>query len=328
MVAGPATGGAVGAPPPTTTPTADAGASDGANAAGRPAAAPTGPAKLTNDANGTSATNPSATATPRPVAASTAASAGGHAGSTKSAPAERPERIFATLRVGTTEYDGVRVSDSLPARIEGIGFETMRAEGIVTSVNGEYTVEVVVAPLGDESAGYVSTLVVYRGDDELQGSRRRVKCELCLEDELLTQIKEELGAEIGVIKAERAPPELVAEPELPPPVVTPPPPVVTTPPPAVEEPETRRLGRIGGIGLVTAFIGAGAAGGGAALLATADGRARDLKGLSIGMIGVGSAALITGVGMLIVDREHRQPKTAVAPSLTLGGAGIVWSGRF
>jgi hypothetical protein len=174
----------------------------------------------------------------------------------------------------------------------------------------------------------VSTLVVYRGDDELQGSRRRVKCELCLEDELLTQIKEELGAEIGVIKAERAPPELVAEPELPPPVVTPPPPVVTTPPPAVEEPETRRLGRIGGIGLVTAFIGAGAAGGGAALLATADGRARDLKGLSIGMIGVGSAALITGVGMLIVDREHRQPKTAVAPSLTLGGAGIVWSGRF
>ncbi|MEZ4381125.1 MAG: hypothetical protein R3A79_07240 [Nannocystaceae bacterium] len=292
-------------------PTPSAGASTPApgGAAPRPAAAPAGPTTITSAAQ-------------EPAPANSAAPPGA------AKPKANARRIFASLRVGITEYDGVRVSDSLPARIEGIGFETMRASGIVTSVNGEYTVEVVVAPLGDESAGYVSTLVVYRGDDEVAGSRRRVKCELCLEDELLTQIREELSAQIDVIHADRAPPVPEPEPEPDLPVQIAPPPVVAAPPPVVEVEPPRRLGKLGGIGLVTAFLGAGAAGGGAALLATADGRARDLKGLSITMIGVGSAALITGVGMLIMDREYRPPRSAVAPSLHLGGAGVVWSGRF
>ena len=79
MVAGPATHGAVGAAQPAATPTADAGVGAGADAGGRPGASPPGPARLTNDTNGTSA------AWSQPVAASTTAAAGGQAPAAKAA---------------------------------------------------------------------------------------------------------------------------------------------------------------------------------------------------------------------------------------------------
>ncbi len=256
------------------------------------------------------------------------------AASTKGAPGPSPAaaqraRARVSFRVGTTEYDGVRVSDSLPARIEGIGLEYLRAEGMVTTVRGDYTVEVVVAPLGAEGDGYITSLVVYRGDEEIEGSRHRVKCELCLEDELLSQVRGELGGVVKTIQDDRTPPEVKPEPVEPKPVeVVTPPPVYVPPEPIEEPPPKRGLSRIGGVGIGTLVVGAVALGSGTALLMTDEEGGRDVRRPSIALIGVGGVAVISGIGLLVVDRELRQPKTSVVPTASRFGAGLAWVGRF
>ncbi|MCA9635611.1 MAG: hypothetical protein KC420_06220 [Myxococcales bacterium] len=240
------------------------------------------------------------------------------------------KRLKASLRVGTTAFDSVQIAGDLPARIEGLGFEALRAEGIMTAVNAEYVVEIVVAPLGDESAGYVSTLVVYHGDEEVPGSRRRRKCELCLEDELLHQLKGELDLLAPMIKDHAEPP---VEPESPPeppvePEVVAPPPVVELPPPVEPEVERRRLGRLGRAGIGAVILGAVSLGAGSALLVADERSGRDLKAPSIALLGVGGVAVLTGVGLLVVDKETRKPHATVAPTVSRSGGGLLVVGRF
>jgi len=242
--------------------------------------------------------------------------------------AAKRERVHVSFRVGTTEYDGVRVSGSLPARIEGIGLEYLRGEGMVTMVRGDYTAEVVVAPLGAEGDGYITSFVVFRGEEELDGSRHRVKCELCLEDELLTQVRGELGGVVKAIQDDRSPPVVEPEPVAPKPVevVTPAP--VYVPPPPVEEPPRRGLSRLGGIGIGTVVVGAVALGAGTALLITDEEGGRDLRRPIFALVGVGGVAMISGIGLLVVDRELRQPQSKVVPTASRSGAGLAWVGRF
>ena len=242
--------------------------------------------------------------------------------------AAKRERLLVALRVGTTEYDGVRVSGSLPARIEGIGLEYLRGEGMVTAVRGDYTVEVVVAPLGAEGDGYITSFVVFHGEDELDGSRHRVKCELCLEDELLTQVRGELDGVVTTIRDDYSPPEVKPEPVEPKPVVVVEPPPAYVPPPPEEEPPKKGLGRLGGIGIGAFVVGAAALGGGTALLITDEEGGRDVRRPSFALIGIGGVAMISGIGLLVVDRELRHPKTSVVPTASRSGAGLAWVGRF
>ncbi len=48
------------------------------------------------------------------------------------------------------------------------------------------------------------------------------------------------------------------------------------------------------------------------------------------VLGVGAAALVTGVVMLVVDRRRarRSRATALLPAMGPGHAGLVWMGRF
>ncbi len=264
-----------------------------------------------------------------PVAAAPETASPSQGTPSRSSAAAQRSRARVSFRVGTTEYDGVRVSGSLPARIEGIGLEYLRSEGMVTTVRGDYTVEVVVAPLGAEGDGYITSLVVYRGDEEIAGSRHRVKCELCLEDELLSQVRGELGGVVKTIQDDRAPPEVKPEPAEPKPVEVVAPAPVYVPPEPIEEPAPKRgLSRIGGIGIGTLVVGAVALGSGTALLMTDEEGGRDVRRPSFALIGVGGVAMISGIGLLVVDRELRRPKTAIVPTASRSGAGLAWVGRF
>lgn len=245
--------------------------------------------------------------------------------------AKRPvaaKRARVSLRVGTTEYDGVRVSESLPARIEGIGLEYLRGEGMITTVRGDYTAEVVVAPLGAEGDGYITSFVVFRGEDELAGSRHRLKCELCLEDELLTQVREELGGVVKAIQDDRSPPVVEPEPARPKSVEVVKPAPAYVPPPPVEDPPKRGLTRLGGVGIGAFVVGAVSLGAGTALLITDEEGGRDVRRPSFALIGVGGVAMISGIGLLVVDRELRQPQSTVVPTASRSGAGLAWVGRF
>jgi hypothetical protein len=97
-----------------------------------------------------------------------------------------------------------------------------------------------VVAAGADGSGYVTTIVGFRGDEELAGSRRRSKCELCLEDELLVQITDLVKeTATAVIHEAKPPPQVVAseavEPVVAEPVVAEPTAAVTQeedPPPA------------------------------------------------------------------------------------------------
>ncbi|MEZ4452648.1 MAG: hypothetical protein R3B09_24525 [Nannocystaceae bacterium] len=269
---------------------------------------------------------------------SSAPAAAGAAPAAATAPATRPvpkttPRTRAWLRVGTTEYSGSRVSPDLPARIEGVGLQILRDRGFVTSVSGEYVVDVVVAPL-ESAGGYVTTISVLKGDEELTWTRIRKKCDFCLEDELLTQLKADLSVSADAIAADVAPPPTTTpttpiDPPIDPPVDPPIDPPVT---PGTTEPPTSeriqpRVGVPGRIGIAALFVGAGALGSGVGLLVTAEQTGRDYRASGIALAAIGGIALFTGVGLLIVDREGSK-RHAVAPTASRDGAGLVWVGRF
>jgi len=242
--------------------------------------------------------------------------------------ADPSRRIRVALRVGTTEIDGVGVSRSLPARLEGLGLETLRAEGVVTTVNGEYTVEVVVAPLGHGGDGYVSTIVVVHGDQEVSASRHRVKCELCLEDELLSQLRGEFVEVVATIRNDRSPP--VAKPELlarssPSDEFVAPPVCVPAPPPELPE---RWIGPLGSAGLGTVVVGAVTMASGMALLVVGDERGRDVRRASTALLAGGGVAMVAGLGLFTVDRRRRDSRQSITPTVSTRTAGLMWSGRF
>ena len=268
------------------------------------------------------ASTPTRAAAPAPAGAE--ATAPGPAGG-------RPSRsaavIRTALRVGTTDYGGSRISASLVARVEAQGLQALRAAGFITAVNGEYLVDVVLAPQGDES--YVTTIAVYRGDEELDGSRRRSKCELCLEDEVLVQIQGLVRDAAERIDQHVNPPALLVEA----PAVEEPasPPTMSgeaaPPPPEIEEaPPRRGLGPAGRAGVGTLAAGGVALGAGVGLFVSGERRGADTQIPSFVLMGVGSLALVTGIGLLVVDREGR--RSQVAPAVSPQGAGLVWIGRF
>ncbi|HGG57199.1 MAG TPA: hypothetical protein ENK31_05335 [Nannocystis exedens] len=231
--------------------------------------------------------------------------------------------------MGTTEFDGVAVSRSLPARLEGLGLEMLRSEGMVTTVHGEYTVELVVAPLGSGGDGYISTIAVLHGDQEVLGSRHRVKCELCLEDELLTQLRDKLAATVVTIRDDRWPPPVVESESF-----TQPSPTsehVASPvctPATVPESSERRIGPLGSAGLGALVLGALTMTSGVALLVVGDERGRDVRRASSALLAGGGVAMVAGLGLFAVDRRHREPRHRLSPTASTSGAGLVWSGRF
>ncbi len=256
------------------------------------------------------------TAAKEPVADSS-----GHAG-------DRSRRLRVSLRVGTTEFDGIGVSRSLPARLEGLGLEILRSEGMMTTVRGEYTVELVVAPLGRGGDGYVSAIVVLHGDLEVAGSRHQVKCELCLEDELLAQLRDELAGTVMTIRHDRWPPPVVEPTSLSQPSVVEhdvAPPVCT--PATVADPAKRRIGPLGSAGLGAVVVGAVTMTSGMALLVAGDERGRDVWRASSALLAGGGVAMVAGLGLFAVDRL-RDSRRGITPTVSTSGAGLVWSGRF
>jgi len=244
-------------------------------------------------------------------------------------PASR--QVRAAFRVATADFGGGRISADLVARIEALGLQELRGAGIITAVNGEYGVELVIAA-GADGSGYVTNIVSMRGDEELSGSRRRSKCELCLEDELLVQItalvKE--AAELVNRAAKPAPLAVASEPTDPAvaePIIAEPAAAAAAEDEDDSPPPARRLGRAGGAGVGAAVVGSLALGTGVGLLVVGERGQRDYFAPSIALIGIGALSLVTGIGLLVIDRESRREQ-ALVPLASPNSAGLLWVGRF
>jgi hypothetical protein len=46
------------------------------------------------------------------------------------------------------------------------------------------------------------------------------------------------------------------------------------------------------------------------------------------LLGVGGAALVTGIVLFVIDRKRQAQRTAIAPLWGPDFAGVSWSGRF
>jgi hypothetical protein len=261
------------------------------------------------------------------LALAPAAAPASPAGPAAQQPASR--QVRAAFRVATADFGGGRISADLVARIEALGLQELRGAGIITAVNGDYVVELVVAA-GADGSGYVTTIVGFRGDEELAGSRRRSKCELCLEDELLVQITDLVKeTATAVIHEAKPPPQVVASEAVEPVVAEP---VVAEPTAAVTQeedppPPRGRLGRAGAAGVGAAVVGGLALGTGVGLLVVGERSERDYLAPSIALIGVGALSLFTGIGLLVIDREARREQ-ALVPLASPNSAGLLWVGRF
>ena len=260
-------------------------------------------------------------------------------------------KVRSALRVGTTDYGGSRISPGLVARIEALGLTELRSAGIITAVNGEYTVELVIAPLGDES--YVTTVTAFRGDEEITSAHHRSRCELCLEDELLVQVKGLVKSTAEILDRHANPPPAVADTQSTATATsagtqTTQTTQTTTGPSGDEaattggdgdsdgdddgEKKPTRLGKAGRAGVGTLVLGTLALGSGIGLFVAGEKQGANYQIPSFVLMGTGALALVTGIGLLVVDRETRRANQAaahgLAPMVGRGGGGVVWVGRF
>jgi len=163
-------------------------------------------------------------------------------------------------------------------------------------------------------AGYRLTIRVSRGDEELTALAGSAECRLCTEDEFVDQVEERVEGTLerllGAMAPEPEPAEPVAPTEAVALVPTPPPPVVVSPP--RWELQARKdvvmLHRAGlGLGIAgAALVGLGVAWIGTYPLLPDDGdtSARQLWVAGTATAAAGTAALVSGIVLLVVARRR------------------------
>lgn len=154
------------------------------------------------------------------------------------------------------------------------------------------------------------------------------KCPRCNESDLVTASIEAVLEALGRYEEAKAPPPAPKQ------AVAP---IVTVPPPrddATRKDRAEGLGPLGQIGVASIVVGGAVVITGAAFIGVGTTRPevdptqlRDWRPPGYALLGVGAAALVTGVALLVVDRK-RSRKLAISPMMAPRLAGVVAEGKF
>jgi hypothetical protein len=239
----------------------------------------------------------------------------------------RPQRATATvrLRVGATRFDGASVADEVTRRIRDTAERVFAADDIAVDRTNTVIVEITVGPLGEE--GYVSNIVVRKDQREVSGTRRdHLACELCTENELITQLEGELQALTAAIR-ETALGDTTQTPNIPEPEPIPEPEGPELPPAQTE------FGTMSKLGVASFVIGAVAVGIGAGVFINGTTAGRDQATSGAVVTGIGAALSVTGAILLILDHQRRERRdherqTVLAPIYDGQRVGAAVMGRF
>ena len=151
-------------------------------------------------------------------------------------------------------------------------------------------------------------------------------CPRCNEADLVTASIEGVLEGLGRYEQAKAPPPAPKAVE----------PIATPPAPADDAlvDRSKSLGPLGQIGVASIVVGGAVAITGAAFIGVGTTRPdtdpthlRDWRPPGYALLGVGAAALVTGVALLVVDRK-RARKLAISPMLSPRLAGVVAEGKF
>lgn len=259
-----------------------------------------------------------------------------------SARASEPSVIVrASLEIDTTQAGAA--GPVIHSRLDELGSRQLRRAEVLPGRSArDPWIELHVRTLGEDAPGFVITSALRVDGEVVDESRHESECRLCTESEAVERATAEIDRLVPLIRAQAstptaatAPASTAAAPASASPASAAPASVgdeAVDPAPAnASEP----LGARGKAGVATIAIGVVAIGVGVGL-SLAEPRPDpemplneiSTRGAGLAMIGVGAAAAITGVVLLVVDRRARARTLAWSPTLTPGGAGFAVSARF
>lgn len=213
--------------------------------------------------------------------------------------------------------DGELVSGQIRVRGEAL---LRKHEVLPAKAEHDPRIVVAVEPLGDDGPGYRCRFGVYRDEALVEGSDGVSVCKLCTETELVDHVEAAIERVVANVPRESG---AVAEPKV---------------APRVDPGPTdgrKPLGPLGKAGIGVSVVGVVALAAGIPLAAITpkgvdgleppkDPRPKHVAGIVL--VGVGTAALVTGLALIAVDR-HRARKRARA-TVVPTGAGLAIVGRF
>lgn len=240
------------------------------------------------------------------------------------------------VRRASVEIDTSDVGEEGPVvkrRVRERTDVVLRAAGVLPArpEGGDPLVHVDIDPLQGEDPGYRFELWITR-DGVLVGERRRVECTLCTESEIVQRVETTVGEILEELDAPPEPADDAPEPATAEPATAEPAPVAATPPDRPRAP-LAALGK-GGVALLT--LGIAGLGVGATLVALPPRVKLDdplyettTRPPGFVVLGVGAAAAISGVAMLVVDRRRAAARSvALVPAAGVHGASLRLVGRF
>jgi hypothetical protein len=225
----------------------------------------------------------------------------------------------------------VEVAESIeraPQLAEAVRTEAeaeMQEHDLPTEVDPAKPRKLTIEVAGEKFA-YKVKLVVER--DGVVDAPVEISCE-CTQDELLAKVREGVDGRTDALRGDAAavPVGPSTDPPQDPPDV-----------PYPEDDKPKPLGGMGKGGIASLVIGAAALGTGIGFVVVGereregdserDVETTDFRPPGYALIGVGAAAIITGVVLLVVDRKRAKRSTAFAPWFGRGVAGVAVGGRF
>ncbi|MCX4246949.1 hypothetical protein [Paraliomyxa miuraensis] len=256
------------------------------------------------------------------------------------APISAPATRHASVDIDTSDIgeEGPVVKRRIRERTDVV----LRAASVVPArpEADDPMIHVDVDALQGNEPGYRFELWVSRGGEPV-GERQAIECPLCTESEVVERVEATVASVLEQLDSYEvvASPEPESDPQPKPESDPDPDPPASSDPPA-NDPPRAKLSGLGKGGVAMLVVGAAGLGTGAVLVALPpkvepEDPLYETTTHPPGFValGVGAAAVISGVVMLVVDRKRarRSARTSTAtlvPSLRPGGAGLVLRGAF
>ncbi|HWB81761.1 MAG TPA: hypothetical protein VG755_42655 [Nannocystaceae bacterium] len=233
-------------------------------------------------------------------------------------PAASDSVVRAELELDVTALgdDGELVERQIRVRGEAL---LRKREVLPAKADDDPRIVVAIEPLGDDGPGYRCRWGVYRSAEVVSGTDGVSVCKLCTETELVDHVEAAIERVVATVPREATPQ-----------------PVGPTEP--VEDDRTKRgLGPLGKAGIGVGVVGIAMLAAGIPLAAIAP-KAKDESELGhdvaptrpagIALVGIATAALVTGVALLAVDRHRAKSRGPARATVVPAGAGIAIIGRF
>ncbi|MCA9709477.1 MAG: hypothetical protein KDK70_26790 [Myxococcales bacterium] len=246
-----------------------------------------------------------------------------------------------SLEVDVSALPEGKATRNLEAYLVDNQTRTLEDEGLVVDDDAEMTIRVIINRYGEGDINYRATLAVLeRGRNEPK-VQRTITCDLCRDGDLVLRVSEEVSRlSAHVLYAPKEPQDADPEPNQPQGAGEPEPeqgaPADETTPTPTRSPA--RLGPLGFSGIASMVVGVGATAGGIPLALRPD-RARPAESgvdrqrtrpAGLGLIGAGSALLVTGAALVAIDAVRQSKPRAVSwlPHVTPSALTISMQMRF